>query len=184
MISVLIGGSDVEHACRGNNLPLPQRYVGVVEPGEQLCQRDETVPPGRPGLEFIAGVYGRPGPPLEVTPAAGRRGTRGAGYRDGWTRVPLEGFRRAARTARRPAVCVRNAGDSHLAFAGRHVPPTAPRTVAGGPPRAASRCAGAGRAVDLVGAGAEVAQRVTFGKADLGTWTPALVLLVWSGRSR
>lgn len=185
VIAVLIAGLATSGLhVTGDNLQPPQRYVAVVAPGEQLCQRTEAVPAESGSLEFSVGTYGRPGPPLEVTLGGGTRGTRAGGYRDGWVRVPFRGAAAGRRAAVGvPAVCVRNAGDSRLAIAGKATFPDSAATVDGG--ASEGRVTLRWRAVrpsTWWADGAQVAQRVTFAKADLGTWTPLVLLaLMWIG---
>lgn len=168
----------------GDNLQPPQRYVAIVAPGQQLCQRSEAVPAESGSLELSVGTYGRPGPPLEVTLGGGTRGARAGGYGDGWVRVPFKGAaagRRAAVAV--PAVCVRNAGDSRLAIAGKGAFPVTAAKVDGDPSE--GRVTLRWRAVrpsTWWADGAAVAQRVTRGKADFGPWTPLVLLaLMWIG---
>jgi hypothetical protein len=168
----------------GSNQIAPQAYVATVDPGRRLCQSPELVPAGSGSLELNVGTYGRPGPPLEVMVGGNARGNRGGGYHDGWVRVPFAG---AAADRRRPEpapdVCVRNAGRTRIAVAGELAPPGQAARVAGRPAQGLVTLRWrSAHATTWWGDAGTVAERVTFGKADLGPWTPALLLvLVWAG---
>lgn len=171
------------HSTGGNNVP-PQRYVAVVGPGERLCQETEIVPPRSGSLELSVGTYGRPGPPLELSFAGAPIGSRAGGYGDGWVRIPFGGVNadRGGSVAV-PQVCVHNRGDHRLAVAGKPAFPDAAAGVAGEPSegRVTLRWRAAQAATWWADA-ATIAQRVTRVKADLGPWTPLVLLaLVWVG---
>ncbi len=181
VIAVLAAGLATSglHSTGGNMLA-PQRYVAVVGPGERLCQESEQVPAGSGSLELNVGTYGRPGPALEISVGRTTRGARAGGYRDGWVRVRFGG---AASASPAREVCVRNRGDARLAVAGKPTHPQTAARVAGKPAegRVTLRWRAAQRATWWAD-GAEIARRVTRGKADLGPWTPlALLAVVWFG---
>jgi hypothetical protein len=171
------------HRTGGNMLPT-NAFVATVPPGERLCQESEIVPPQSASVELSVGTYGRPGPPLEVSVGDSSTGRRNGGYGDGWVRVPYSGPAAARDEAQAvPRVCVRNAGDRRVALAGKASHPVEAARVGDTP--AAGRVALRWRAAKPStwwDDGAEVARRVTRGKADLGLWTPLVLLgVVWVG---
>ena len=184
ILCVAVGLASEANTPLATNSTLLSSYLGAVQPGDRLCQRDETIPAGAAELEVFAGVFGKPGPRLELQADGRLAGAAGAGYRDGWTRIPLaEGFRGRAEPLGGQRLCLVNRGRSQVAFAGRPGPRATAARIAGDPAagRLSMRWTPVVRKTWWTQA-PELAQRATFGKADLGPWTPvALVLLVWSG---
>jgi hypothetical protein len=182
VIALALGLSERGHHVTGGNSLQPSQYVAILGPGKQLCQDGEVMPAGSGSVELVAGTFGRPGPPLGVTVGQTRRGDSPGGYGDGFVRVPFGGPPPLA-TPANTRVCVRNRGRTRAAIAGRRSHPGTAATVAGKPAdgRITLRWRAAKEASWWADAGA-VAARVTRGKADLGPWTPALLLaLVWAG---
>jgi hypothetical protein len=171
------------HATGSNGLA-PHAYVTVVGAGQRMCQAGEFVPPGSGFVELNVGTFGRPGPPLRVEVGDASAGAHRGGYRDGWVRVPFSGpAAGAAQPAAAPDVCLRNQGRSRIVLAGEATPPDGAARVAGAPsPGRVTLRWRAARATTWWADAATIAERATFGKADLGPWTPVLLLaLVWAG---
>jgi hypothetical protein len=103
----------------GTNSIRPAGYVATVAPGKRLCQPVEVVPADARAVRLFVGVYGRPGPPFDISVADSRglvtAGSASSGYGDGDLRVPV----RSVASARTGAtICLRNRGATRLALAG------------------------------------------------------------------
>ena len=171
------------HSTGGNVLP-PQAFTAILDPDEEICQGPESVPAETGSAEVMVTTYGRSGPPLAVTLGGATRGDHPGGYRDGWLHVPLRGpLAESADVQTAERVCIANRGDNRMAIAGKLEPPDVAPVIGGEPSsgRITLRWRAAEEATWWESAG-EVARRVARGKADLGTWTPVVLLvLLWAG---
>jgi len=132
MLALAAGAAAVlsERAPRlaySNSVPVSS-FVAVLAPGAQLCQPHQVIPAGAASAQVFAGVYYRPGPPLDLVVRSGgllvAAGHAAAGYPDRYLRIPVRKVRRTAHSA---TVCLRNAGDHKVALAGRREPPSGTR---------------------------------------------------------
>jgi hypothetical protein len=168
----------------GTNSTLLGSYVGTVPRGDRLCQAGEAIPAAAADLEVFTGVFGRPGPPLELRVSGRIAGRLPAGYADGWTRIPLDAaFRDRPEALENREICLVNRGRTDIAFAGLRGSPETAARIDGRPAegRMSLRWTAADRGTWWSQA-ATIAQRMTFGKADFGRWVPLVtLLLVWVG---
>jgi hypothetical protein len=115
----------------------PAEVAAVLMPGHEVCQRPIDTSADAARVRFRVGTYGRPGPPLEVSPIvehrsssevviAGFRKSRvGGGYASGATlAAPVSNVKEGDRLR----LCVRNAGREKVALYGNG--PAAARTSA------------------------------------------------------
>lgn len=119
VLVVAVGARQERHQV-GSNLVRPITFIATVPGGKRVCQ-PVTVPKGTGGVGLRVGTYGKPGPELRLVidragaGASAVRGTLAAGWRQGDIVVPIKETRTARREAR---LCIRNAGEALLAFAG------------------------------------------------------------------
>lgn len=181
---IVLGLASDGSSRAGTNSVLPGSYVATVPAGQRACQAGEEVPANAAELEVFAGVFGKPGPPIELTVGGSPAGTRTGGFGDGWIRIPLDAALRG-RSAALPdqRLCVHNRGTRRLALGGLIGDPASAARIAGEP--AAGRISlrwTAARQGSWWSQAATIAQRSTFGKADFGPWVPAVLLgVVWAG---
>jgi hypothetical protein len=186
---VAIGLSQTGRRSAGTNSVKLNAFVAAIPPGKALCQNGEVLPASAGALELYTGTFHGPGPALRLSVDGRPAGGRAGGYPQGWRSIPLSG---GARDRREPAagvrICIQNAGRRRVALGGQVGAVDAFETFAkvGGKAtrgRVTMRWSAA-HATSWWGQAATVARRVTFGKADLGPWAPAILFaIVWIGAS-
>jgi len=186
---VALGLGDAGVRLAGSNAAKLNAFVAAIPPDRALCQGGEVVPPSAGSLEIYTGTFGHRGPALAVTVGGRLAGTLPSGYAQGWRRIQLS---RPARDRRQPSIgvriCFHNAGPRRVALGGQVGALDAFQTVArvGGKPTAGrvTMLWFSARRASWWSQAATVTRRVTFAKADLGPWAPAILLvLVWVGAS-
>jgi Predicted membrane protein (DUF2142) len=137
---VAVAGAQSGHRQLSSNLIPNGTFAFVVEGGDRVCQRAETIPAGTSAVRMTLGTYGPPGPPLEMSIRAdGRTVTRSrleGGWRQGSVVIPLP---RELPRLMNPNVCWRSEGDDRIAVAGAPVDPRVGARVDGEPIGAAAR---------------------------------------------